>query len=172
MRPAAVSSAVPPINERDVEWTDTEQGVTRFRRKRLSAAAADHGTPDIGCSLYELPPGGRSWPYHWHAGNAEALYVTSGEGTLRLDGEEFPLAAGDYVPFPTGKAGAHRVLNDGDTPLRFLVLSTMDQPDVTVYPDSRKVGVYGGSPPGGDADERTVSGYFSLDGAVDYWQGE
>lgn len=163
---------MPVINERDVEWTETDQGVTRFRRKRLSAAAAEGGTPGIGCSLYELPPGGRSWPYHWHAGNAEALFVTAGEGTLRLDGTEVPLAPGDYVPLPPGEAGAHRVLNDGDAPLQFLVVSTMDEPDVTVYPDSGKLGVYGGSPPGGDPDERSVSGYFALDGAVDYWEGE
>ena len=175
-----------PVNERDVEWTETDRGSTRFERKHLSDAAADDGDPELGCSLYEIPPGARSWPYHYHAGNAEAMYVLAGSGRLRLDGEEFPLEAGDYVPFPTGPAGAHQVIADGGDgddgadgvagdeagePLRFLLFSGMDEPDVTVYPDSGKIGVYAGSPPGGRA-ERDVSGYYRIDDDVDYWEGE
>ena len=182
-----------PVNERDVEWIETAEGATRFRRKQLSAAAAEDGDPELGCSLYELPPGARSWPYHYHAGNAEALYVLGGSGRLRLDGEEYPLEAGDYVPFPTGPAGAHQVIaaggdgadgvdgRDGDdgtggagdagAPLRFLLFSAMDEPDVTVYPDSGKLGVYAGSPPGGRS-ARDVSGYYRIDDDVDYWEGE
>ena len=170
---------MPPVNERDVDWTETEHDPTRFRRKHLSDAASGDEDPELGCSLYELPPGARSWPYHYHAGNAEAMYVLAGTGRLRLDGEERPVEAGDYVPFPTGPDGAHRVINDGgdgddtddDAPLRFLVFSEMDEPDVTVYPDSGKFGVYTGSAPGG-REERTVGGYYRLDDDVDYWEGE
>lgn len=204
---------MPPVNERDVDWTETEHGSTRFRRKHLSGAADGDGDPGLGCSLYELPPGARSWPYHYHAGNAEAMYVLSGSGRLRVDGEEHPLEAGDYVPFPSGPAGAHQVINDGSAgddgpgddrpgadepgrddvgwvgsgsddvgggmgsdegdgePLRFLLLSEMNDPDVTVYPDSGKFGVYAGSPPGG-REERTVEGYYRLGDDVDYWEGE
>jgi hypothetical protein len=38
-------------------------------------------------------------------------------------------------------------------------------------PDSGKVGVYAGSPPGGE-EERDVSGYYDPDATVDYWDGE
>jgi uncharacterized cupin superfamily protein len=183
---------MPPVNERDVDWTEVEHGESRFRAKQLSGAASDDGDPELGCSLYELPPGGRSWPYHYHAGNAEALYVLAGSGRLRLDGEDHPLEAGDYVPFPTGPAGAHQVVNDGgdagegrvdgddtddcdpvrdDAPLRFLVVSGMAEPDVTVYPDSGKFGVYAGAAPGG-REERTVEGYYRLGDDVSYWEGE
>ena len=86
---------MPHVNERDVDWDVTEEGVTSFRRKPLSAAAAEDGDPAIGCSLYELPPGGRSWPYHYHAGNAEAVLVRDGAGTLRLAGQERSNEAGD-----------------------------------------------------------------------------
>ena len=44
-------------------------------------------------------------------------------------------------------------------------------PDVTVSPDSEKIGVYAGSPPGGEA-ERDVSGYYRRDDDVDYWVDE
>lgn len=160
------------VNEADLEWTDVEHGPAHFRRKRLASVARDGDpAPDdgLGASLYELPPGARAWPYHYHAGNEEALYVLSGSGQVRgPDGAE-PLAPGDFVVFPTGPEGAHRVVNDGDSSLRYLVVSTMRDPDVTVYPDADAVGVYAGAPPGGDGD-REVSGYFPRSARIDYWE--
>ncbi len=157
-----------PINQADLEWTETERGETQFRRKQLGQAAAGEM---LGCSLYEIPPGRRAWPYHYHTANEEALYVLAGEGTLRAAGESHQLRPGDYAAFPTGEDGGHRVVNDGDEPLRYLVVSTMVDPDVTVYPDSGKMGVYAGSPPGGRS-ERTVHGYYRLEDDVDYWLDE
>lgn len=157
-----------PVNESDLAWSEREHGETRFRRKQLSEATA--GT-ELGCSLYELPPGGRSWPYHFHTANAEALYVLEGSGTLRRAGETHPLEPGEYAAFPADESGAHRVVNDGDDPLRYLVVSTMVDPDVTVYPDSGKLGVYTGAAPGG-RDERPVEGYYRIEDDVDYWEGE
>ena len=155
-------------NVEELEWSTTERGETSFRRKQLAEAA---GGEDLGCSLYELPEGGRSWPYHYHTGNEEALFVLAGEGTLRLGGERVPLSAGDYVALPADERGAHRVVNDSEGTLRYLVVSTMDEPDVTVYPDSEKIGVFVGSPPGG-RDERSVHGYYRRADAVDYWDDE
>ncbi|MFB6154359.1 MAG: cupin domain-containing protein [Haloferacaceae archaeon] len=155
-------------NASDLDWHRTEHGETAFRRKRLSRAA---GGETVGCSLYELPAGKSSWPYHYHEGNEEALFVLSGAGRLRtLEGEE-PLVAGDYVALPAGEEGGHRVVNEGGEPLRYLAVSTMREPDVTVYPDSGKIGVFAGSPPGGSG-ERTVSGFFPMDSEVGYWDGE
>jgi uncharacterized cupin superfamily protein len=155
-------------NVDDLDWRSLERGETEFRRKKLAAAA---GGEDIGCSVYELPAGARSWPYHYHTGNEEALFVLAGRGRLRLDGDEQSLEAGDYVALPAAEEGAHRVVNDSEDALRYLAVSTMDDPDVTVYPDSDKIGVYAGSPPGG-TDERTVEGYYRRGDDVDYWVGE
>jgi len=156
------------VNEADIEWSDTEREETHFRRKKLAAAA---GADDLGASLYELPPGKSSWPYHYHAANAEAIYVLDGTGTLRTPDGETRIESGDYCTFPANADGAHRLHNDGDAPLRYLAVSTMRDPDVTVYPDSAKIGVYAGSPPGGE-DERDVSGYYRRDDDVDYWTDE
>ncbi|WP_135851126.1 cupin domain-containing protein [Halorussus salinus] len=156
------------VNETDLDWTTLEKGETKLRRKQLGEEADGE---ELGASLYELPPGKRSWPYHYHTGNEEALYLLAGSGTLRLDGETVALSAGDYVALPADESGAHRVVNDSDEPLRYLAVSTMNDPDVTVYPDSGKVGVFSGSPPGG-REERTVQGYYERDSDVDYWQGE
>ncbi len=153
------------VNEGDLEWTDIEQGGMCLRRKQLGEAADGEA---LGCSLYELPAGEQAWPYHYHTANEEALYVLSGSGTLRLDGESTPLEAGDYVALPADERGAHRVVNDSGGSLTYLAVSTMDEPDVTVYPDSEKFGVFVGSPPGG-REGRSLHGYYRRDDDVGYW---
>ncbi len=155
-----------PINDADLEWTDVENDDVSFRRKQLGEATDGD---EIGCSLYELPAGGRSWPYHYHTANEEAMYVLSGTGTLRLGGEAYPLEAGDYAAFPADESGGHRVINDSDGPLRYLVVSTMIDPDVTVYPESDRFGVFVGSPPGG-REERSLEGFYDRESTVDYWE--
>ena len=157
------------VNADDLDWDETDRGESvGWRRKRLAAAADGE---DLGCSLYELPAGKRAWPYHYHAGNAEALYVLSGQGTLRHADGTSPLSAGDYVSLPAGEDGAHRVVNDSESALRYLAVSTMRDPEVLVYPDSDKVGAMAGTAPGGE-NERDVDAYFRRGDAVDYWDGE
>jgi uncharacterized cupin superfamily protein len=155
------------VNRNDLAWTSIS-AESDLERKKLGAAA---GSEQIGCSLYRLPDGGKSWPYHYHTGNEEALFVLDGTGMLRLDGESVSLSAGDYVALPADERGAHRVVNDSPGELRYLMVSTMNEPDVTVYPDSEKVGVFAGAPPGGEG-ERSVHGYYRTEDAVGYWDGE
>jgi uncharacterized cupin superfamily protein len=160
------------VREQDLEWTDSDRGSRfGFSRKQLGAVS---GGRDLGCSLYEVPPGKRPWPTHYHEANEEALYVLAGSGTLHTrDGApDIVLESGTYVALPAGADFVRQVENDGDEPLRYLALSTMRHPDVTVYPDSDKVGVFCGSAPGGDSAERTLHGYFPRDSAVGYWDGE
>ena len=97
--------------------------------------------------------------------------MLSGEGRVRLADDEVAIDAGDYVACPADESGGHRVVNDSDGPLRYLAVSTMDDPDVTVYPDSEKLGVFVGSPPGG-REERSLHGYYRIEDDVDYWEGE
>jgi hypothetical protein len=51
--------------------------------------------------------------------------------------------------------------------MRFLTVSTSGLPDITVYPDSGKIGVAERHPDGGGFRE-----FHRLDDAVDYWDGE
>lgn len=153
-------------NQDDLDWTELEQGETAFRRKQLDEAANGE---QLGCSLYVLPPGSKSWPYHYHTANEEAIYVLDKEGTIRLTGEPRALRPGDYVALPADESGAHRVENDSEEPLRFLALSTMQEPDVTVFLDSGKLGVFVGTAPGGRG-ERTLDGYYWIDDNVGYWE--
>jgi uncharacterized cupin superfamily protein len=121
----------------ECEDQKVDQGGFAFRRKRLAAAAGGNG---LGVSWFELAPGKKAFPFHFHLANHEALFVLEGEGVLRLGEEEHPLRPGDYVAFPPGPP-AHQVINRSQAPLRYLGLSTMKEPEVAVYPDSKKVGV-------------------------------
>jgi uncharacterized cupin superfamily protein len=171
------------VNEADLDWTehDEDKG-TRFRRKRLAAAADGEA---LGASLYELDPGEQSWPVHFHTGNEEAVYVLAGEGTVkRGEGrDDVPLEPGEFVAFPADPSGAHRIVNTaepssassrptsddtGTAVLRYLMVSTMNDPDVAVYPEHDGIGVFAGAPPGGDG-ERVVSGFWNREDAVEYW---
>jgi len=80
-----------------------------------------------------------------------------------------PLRPGDFATFPSNEQGGHRILNDGEETLRYLMLSTMTEPDVTIYPESDRFGVFVGSPPGG-REERSLHGYYNIDDEVDYWE--
>ncbi len=156
------------INENDLEWTTIDEGSMHVRRKQLGEAADGEA---LGCSLYELPPGAEAWPYHYHTANEEAIYVLAGHGTVRLADDSREIGPGTYVALPADASGGHQLRNDGDEPLRYLAVSTMREPDVTVYPDSGKVGVFVGAPPGGSGD-RSVHGYYRQDDDVGYWDGE
>src|SRR5438552_13716243 len=86
------------IHTDELPWTSVRERIAGFspmdkgrgerfgvRVKRLGQAA---GGSQLGTSLCELPPGARSWPFHYHLVNEEAIYVLEGEGTLRLGKSE------------------------------------------------------------------------------------
>ena len=54
------------------------------------------------------------------------------------------LKAGDTTAFPVGPGGRAQGFNATEAPVRFLMLSTKDEPAVAVYPDSNKIGVWTG----------------------------
>ena len=157
-------------NEDELRWAEHSHGEKfGYRRKSLSSAT---GGEKLGCSLYEVPPGKRAWPHHYHGANEEAIYVLEGSGTLRVGNEEVPLSKGDYATFLARAEGAHQLVNTSDSTLRYLCFSTMVEPDAMVYPDSGKVGVFVGAAPGGPREKRTLSGFFREEDGVDYYEGE
>lgn len=153
-----------------MEWEHTEEGRARFARKRLGAAS---GAAQLGCSLMEVKPGAASWPRHAHLANEEGIFVLAGRGILQIGEEEVAIAAGNYIALLAGPAHAHALRNPSeDEVLRYLCVSTMREPDVIIYPDSDKIGVFGGSPPGGDKEARTLHTYLDAHATRTYWDGE
>jgi uncharacterized cupin superfamily protein len=119
------------------------------------------GSARIGASLYELPEGEQTFPYHYHHGVEEWAYVIGGAPVVRTPAGERTLKPGDVVCFPAGAGGAHAIRGPG----RVLILSANAQPSIAVYPDSDKVGSRAGP-------EDPDSLNFRRQDAVDYWEGE
>jgi len=118
------------------------------------------GASALGLSVYDLAPGQSAFPYHYELGREEWLLVLGGRPTLRdPDGEE-ELAPGDLVVFLEGEEGAHKVTNNTDEMVRIAMISNKEEPSVSFYPDSGKVGLW----PAGKL--------FRLADEVDYFDGE
>jgi len=119
----------------------------------------------LGASLYELPPGQRTWPYHYELGNDEMLVVVAGRPTLRDPEGEHQLEPGDCVFFPNGPAGAHQIINRSDEPTRVLLVSNFAIPRGAVQVDSGKLMIRWGPEP-------EASLWFRRHDATEYWEAE
>lgn len=158
------------VDVNELEWEEESHG-ERFAHRRKGLATAADGER-LGCSLYEVPPGERPFPYHYHTANEEAMYVLDGRGRLRTDHGTLEISAGDYVTLPTGESGARQVIASSDEALRYLCFSTMVEPEIVGYPDSEKFGLFAGSAPFGSPDRRTLTAFLPEDVATGYWDGE
>ncbi len=122
------------------------------------------GAKDLGFSYDVVPPGKRSCPFHSHRAEEEMFFVVTGTGTLRYGNETRKVRAGDFIFCPTGgPETAHQIVNDSDSPLGYISVSTMMPAEVCEYPDSKKVGAFGA----GGLRHMTPAG-----SAVDYWEDE
>jgi uncharacterized cupin superfamily protein len=153
---------MPSIREPEFEDDRRQEGFT-IRRARLARQA---GSEKLGMSLFELPPGQAAYPYHWHYGEEELIVVLEGHPSLRTPEGWREMEEGEVVSFLTGERGGHQITNRTDQHIRFLAISTQE-PDVVMYPDSGKVGVFERRPEGGGLFE-----LFRLDDSVDYFEGE
>ena len=121
------------------------------------------GAKDLGYSYDVVPPGKSSCPFHSHRGEEEMFYIVQGEGTLRYGSETRKIRAGDVICCPTGgPESAHQIINDSEAPLAYLSVSTMMPAEMCEYPDSKKIGAYGG--------ELRHMTHMSHD--LDYWTDE
>ena len=118
----------------EVDGWDREFGPVRG--SRLGPAA---GSSELGCSLFELDPGGQAAPYHLHHAQEELLIVLEGTLELRTPAGTRTVARGAIVGFPAGPNGAHRVRNTSDAKARYLMISTQRYPEVAEHLDTGTV---------------------------------
>ena len=126
------------------------------------------GAEHLGASLYELEPGGET-VFHYHVQREELLIVLRGELSLRTATGWETLAEGEVVAFPRGERGAHGCRNDTGGPVRVLLISEMNAPNISVYPDEGRVGIFDA----GRREERRFGALFDLaDAVADYGGGK
>ena len=130
-----------------------------YRRKFIPFGEAKNSV----VSVYEVPPKKAAYPYHFHHNNEETFYIISGEGILRTPSGERKVSTGELLFFPTGPEGAHKLTNASETEnLIYIDFDAVHEVDITVYPDSKKIGVWG----------MGVNKLYPDDADVDYYEGE
>ena len=152
-----------PVNIHDGEWSEFGHGETfKSHRKGLTDKAPNSG---IGCSMFRVSPGKSAFPKHAHLTNDESVFVLSGTGTMIVGDSEFVVKQGDYIPLPKGEDGAHKLVNTSNADIEYLCFSTKATPEVVIYPDSNKTGIFHF-----DRAHRLREMYDRI--PVDYWKGE
>jgi uncharacterized cupin superfamily protein len=124
-------------------------------------------TERLGVSVWEIPPGQAAYPYHYHLGEEELVVVLEGKPSLRTPAGWQQLEQGDICSFLRGEQGAHQLINQTDSTVRLMALSTHGDPDIVLYPDSGKLGAAERLPTGGG-----LRRFFRLSDDVDYYDGE
>lgn len=141
----------------DLDHQSTREG---YRWRGARGVGEQLGAERIGASVFELEDGELTFPYHFHHGVEEWLYVIAGAPKVRTPGGERTLQAGDLMCCPSGAEGAHTVRGPG----RVMIVSANRVPSISAYPDSGKLGTR-------PADDRDRLSFRRTD-AVDYWEGE
>jgi uncharacterized cupin superfamily protein len=134
-----------------------------YRRARLAEAA---GAEHLGLTIYELAPG-QGMHFHYHLQREELLVVLDGTVAVRTADGWRDASEGEVLAFPRGERGVHGYENRGDKPVRLLMFSEQNAPNVSVYPDANEVGIYDVAKPG----ERRFGALFKLDDAIEGYGG-
>jgi uncharacterized cupin superfamily protein len=133
-------------------------------RARLSEGTA---AQKLGATIDVIAPGKRICPYHLHHAQEEMFIILEGSGTLRVAGEMLPLKKGDVIFIPPGPEYPHQIINTSEAPLKYLSISTQEDPEIYEYPDSGKFMAEGSL-----RSERPFEVIQRLEPPMDYWEGE
>lgn len=156
------------IGPAELDWKQHDDGHSHAARHAALAPAL--GLSRLGARRVCVPPGKAAWPLHAHLANEEFYLILSGRGRYTLGDREHEVGPGDCLGAPAGPGHAHRLFNCGSEDLEYLVVSTMNEPDVTLYPERGCFGVFAGAAPGGDKAARSFEYFGDASGAQDYWQ--
>ena len=90
------------------------------RGRRVRRLATATGLTDFGVSEVVLEPGAWSSQRHWHDGEDEFLVMLEGEAVMVEDEGRTAMRAGDMASWPKGVPNGHHLINESDSPCRFL----------------------------------------------------
>jgi len=162
----------PIVNIDDLDFMDWGHG-DRFAA-RFGLISRKLGSRGLGYNLTVVPAGKRAFPFHSHRVNDEMFFVVSGRGEVRIGDHRWKIREGDVIACPPGgPETAHQIINNSDSELKYLAVSTTVSPEVAEYPDSDKVGVIMEL----DSKQNGMPEMWRLmmkneSTRVDYWEGE
>lgn len=78
------------------------------------------GLKRTGVSLVRLAAGKESFAYHLHHREEEWIYILSGTGIARVDGNEYEMNPGDFIAFPTPSV-PHIMVNPHEDELVYMM---------------------------------------------------
>jgi uncharacterized cupin superfamily protein len=157
------------VNLEEVSTMSRGKGRFGATARRLAAQA---GARAIGATWFELQPGKTSFPYHFHTGIEEGLFILSGTGELRIGDDRVAVRSGDYCAFPAGPEHAHTLTNTGTQALQYLALSSQNTTDLVGYPDSKKWLIAATPEPSRWPDGMWMRKIIRDTESVDYFEGE
>jgi uncharacterized cupin superfamily protein len=91
------------------------------------------GLQRTGVSIVRIPSGHESFAYHSHYREEEWIYLIAGRAIAEVDNEEYELAAGDFLAFPTPSV-AHHLRNPFPEELVYLMGGEHLDYDVADFP--------------------------------------
>jgi uncharacterized cupin superfamily protein len=130
---------MPKINLDSVEAhigsTYPEPYASQMGGRAFQALGDAAGLTQFGVNLVTMPPGAISSLRHWHTGEDEFVWVTSGELVMVQDGGETVLRAGDCAGFKAGDPDGHHLQNRSSAMASFLAIGTRAKTDTCSYSD-------------------------------------
>lgn len=115
--------------------TYPEPHASQMGGRALQALGDAAGLTQFGVNLVTMPPGAISSLRHWHSGEDEFVWVTSGELVLVQDAGEAVMRAGDAAGFRAGDPDGHHLQNRSDADASFLAIGTRGGDDTCTYSD-------------------------------------
>ena len=91
------------------------------------------GLSRTGVNRVRIPGGKESFIYHSHYREEEWIYILSGRGVAEIDGEEYEVAAGDFMGFPAPGV-AHHLRNPFEEDLVYLVGGESYEVEIADFP--------------------------------------
>ncbi len=125
----------------ELSWT-SPQGKFKGAGKDISEALGWDPNGDararhpFALEILRIAPGQTPYPYHSHSAQWEFYHVIAGEGSVRDESGQTPIARGDAFIFGPGEA--HQLINNGAHDLILYVVADNPMGESCYYPDSNK----------------------------------
>lgn len=95
------------------------------------------GLTGIGFHIIEIQPGFESTELHVHYHEEECIYILEGQAQAIIGKNRFQVGPGDFIGYRAGGA-AHKLVNNGGSVLRCIVVGQRLDHDVADYPELSK----------------------------------